>query len=55
MKKTVVQIIKFGQIEQFDKIAAELESQLLSQLMICCRKKDNWFRKLVLKLSLNEH
>ena len=30
IKKTVVQIIKSGQIEQFDKIAAELESQLLS-------------------------
>jgi len=55
MRKTVVQIIKSDQIVQFDKITAELESQLLSQLMICCRKKDNWFRKPVLKLSLNEH
>ena len=30
MKKTVVQITKSDQIEQFDKIAAELEDQLLS-------------------------
>jgi len=55
MKKTVVQIIKSDQIEQFEKITAEFENQLLSQLMICCRKKDNWFRKSVLKLSFNEH
>ena len=30
MEKAVIQITKSGQIEQFDKIAAELESQLLS-------------------------
>jgi len=41
MKKTVVQIIKSDQIEQFDKIAVKLESQLLPQLMIHHRKKDN--------------
>ena len=41
MRKTVVQIIKSGQIEQFDKIAVKLESQLLPQLMICYRKKNN--------------
>ena len=23
--------------------------------MICCRKKDNWFEKLILKLYFNEH
>ena len=55
MKKTVVQITKSGQIEQFDKIAAELENQLLSQLMIHHRKEDNWFGKPVLKLPPNEH
>ena len=55
MRKTVVQIIKSGQIEQFDKIAAELGSQLLPQLMIHHKKKDNWFEKPVLKLPPNEH